>query len=45
MYFEQNNYINMLLKLEYIAKRLIAARDNKSSISAPIIKIAIAAVQ
>jgi lipoprotein-releasing system permease protein len=33
------------LKLEYfIAKRLIAAKDNKSSISAPIIKIAIAAI-
>jgi len=34
-----------LLKLEYfIAKRLITAKDHKSSISAPIIKIAIAAI-
>ena len=33
------------MKLEYfIAKRLITARDHKSSISAPIIKIAIAAI-
>lgn len=33
------------LKLEYfIAKRLIAAKDHKSSISAPIIKIAITAI-
>jgi len=33
------------LNLEYfIAKRLITARDHKSSISAPIIKIAIAAI-
>ena len=35
----------LLLNLEYfIAKRLITARDHKSSISAPIIKIAIAAI-
>ncbi|MFT7335965.1 MAG: lipoprotein-releasing system permease protein [Porticoccaceae bacterium] len=35
----------LLLNLEYfIAKRLIAAKDNKSSISAPIIKIAISAI-
>jgi len=34
-----------LLNLEYfIAKRLITAKDNKSSISAPIIKIAISAI-
>jgi lipoprotein-releasing system permease protein len=33
------------LNLEYfIAKRLVTAKDNKSSISAPIIKIAIAAI-
>jgi len=33
------------LNLEYfIAKRLITAKDHKSSISAPIIKIAIAAI-
>lgn len=33
------------MNLEYfIAKRLIAAKDNKSSISAPIIKIAISAI-
>jgi lipoprotein-releasing system permease protein len=35
----------ILLKLEYfIAKRLITAKDHKSSISAPIIKIAIIAI-
>lgn len=35
----------ILLKLEYfIAKRLITAKDHKSSISAPIIKIAITAI-
>ncbi|AWK03136.1 transmembrane permease [Flavobacterium crocinum] len=33
------------MKLEYfIAKRLITAKDNKSSISAPIVKIAISAI-
>ena len=33
------------MNLEYfIAKRLITAKDNKSSISAPIIKIAISAI-
>ncbi len=37
--------IHFNLNLEYfIAKRLVTAKDNKSSISAPIIKIAIAAI-
>ncbi len=38
-------YSHYTLKLEYfIAKRLITAKDHKSSISAPIIKIAITAI-
>lgn len=39
------NLISFILNLEYfIAKRLMVAKDHKSSISAPIIKIAITAI-
>jgi lipoprotein-releasing system permease protein len=39
-----NKYTNHLNLEYFIAKRLITARDHKSSISAPIIKIAISAI-
>lgn len=43
--FLKTKFEIIALKLEYfIAKRLITAKDHKSSISAPIIKIAIAAI-